>query len=44
MFTTENYCKAFKAAELVLLNAQVVLDYLKVRLRTLLAPLLQKTL
>jgi hypothetical protein len=43
VFTEKNYCKAFKAAELVPINAQVVLDCLKVQLRTLLAPLLQET-
>jgi hypothetical protein len=30
MFIEDNYCKAFKALELVSINAQVVLDYLKV--------------
>jgi hypothetical protein len=42
---TEAICrKASKALGLVLLNAQVVLDCLKVQLRTLPAPLLQETL
>jgi hypothetical protein len=42
---TEAICrKAFKALGPVSLNAQVVLDCLKVQLRTLLAPLLQETL
>jgi hypothetical protein len=41
---TEAICrKAFKALGLVPLNAQVVLDCLKVQLYTLLAPLLQET-
>jgi hypothetical protein len=44
VFIIENYYKAFKAAELVSANAQVVLDRLKVRLRTLLEPLLLETL
>jgi len=43
MFTEQNYRKAFKALGLVLINAQVVLDCLEVRLRTLLAPLLPET-
>jgi hypothetical protein len=43
VFTTENCCKAFKASGLVPLNAQVVLDRLKVRLRTLPEPLLLET-
>jgi hypothetical protein len=43
MFTEGNCCKAFKVLGLVPINAQVVLDCLKVRLRTLLAPLLQET-
>jgi hypothetical protein len=43
VFTTVNYYKAFKAAGLVPLNAQVVLDRLKVRLGTLLEPLLLET-
>jgi hypothetical protein len=29
MFITENYYKAFKVVELVSVNAQVMLDYLK---------------
>jgi hypothetical protein len=42
---TEAICrKAFKALGLVSLNAQVVLDCLKVQLYTLLALLLQETL
>jgi hypothetical protein len=44
VFITENGRKAFQVVGLVSVNAQVVLDYLKVQLRTLLAPLLQKTL
>jgi hypothetical protein len=40
VFITENYCKAFKAVGLVSANAQVVLDCLKVQLRTLPEPLL----
>jgi hypothetical protein len=40
MFTEVICRKAFKALGLVPLNAQVVLDRLKVQLRTLLAPLL----
>jgi hypothetical protein len=36
VFTIENYYKAFKVVELVSTNAQVVLDRLKVQLRTLL--------
>jgi hypothetical protein len=44
VFTTENCRKAFKAAGLVPLNAQVVLDRLEVRLRTPPAPPLQETL
>jgi hypothetical protein len=43
VFTIENYRKAFKAAGLVPTNAQVVLDRLKVRLRTPLVPLLLET-
>ena len=43
MFTEQNYRKAFKALGLVLINAQVVLDCLEVRLRTLPAPLLLET-
>ncbi|KAF1922939.1 uncharacterized protein M421DRAFT_21564, partial [Didymella exigua CBS 183.55] len=34
IFIAENCCKAFKAAGLVPLNTQVVLDHLKVHLRT----------
>jgi hypothetical protein len=42
VFTKENCQKAFKAAGLVPVNAQVVLDCLKVQLRTLLpVPLLE---
>jgi hypothetical protein len=44
MFIEANCYKAFKALELVPLKAQVVLDCLKVQLRTLLAPLLLETL
>jgi hypothetical protein len=44
VFTEENYYKAFKALEIVSINAQVVLDCLKVQLRTLLEPLLLETL
>jgi hypothetical protein len=40
VFTEANYQKAFKALGVVPINAQVVLDRLKVRLRTLPAPLL----
>jgi hypothetical protein len=43
VFTTENCRKAFKALGLVPLNAQVVLDRLKVQLRTLPEPLLLET-
>ena len=43
MFTAANCRKAFKAAGLVPLNAQVVLDRLKVRLRTPPEPLLLET-
>jgi hypothetical protein len=43
VFTTENCRKAFEAAGLVPLNAQVVLDRLEVRLRTPPAPPLQET-
>jgi hypothetical protein len=43
VFTIENCRKAFKASGLVPVNAQVVLDRLKVRLRTPLAPLLLET-
>jgi hypothetical protein len=43
VFTKENYQKAFKAAGLVPINAQVVLDRLKVRLRTPPEPLLLET-
>jgi hypothetical protein len=43
VFTEENCRKAFEASGLVPINAQVVLDCLEVRLRTLLAPLLQET-
>jgi hypothetical protein len=39
----ENCCKAFKALGIVPLNAQVVLDRLKVRLRTPLEHLLLET-
>jgi hypothetical protein len=38
VFTEENCRKAFKALGIVPINAQVVLDCLEVRLRTLLAP------
>jgi hypothetical protein len=44
MFTEINCRKAFKALELVPINAQVVLDCLKVQLRTLLALFLLETL
>jgi hypothetical protein len=44
VFTTESCRKTFKAAGLVPTNAQVVLDRLKVRLRTPLEPLLLETL
>jgi hypothetical protein len=44
VFTEAIYYKAFKALELLFLNAQVVLDYLKVQLYTLLEPLLLETL
>jgi hypothetical protein len=43
VFTEAICCKAFKASRLIPLNAQVVLDYLKVRLRTPPAPLPQET-
>ena len=43
VFTEQNCRKAFKAAGLVPINAQVVLDRLRVRLRTLLASLLLET-
>jgi hypothetical protein len=43
VFTVQNCRKAFKAAGLVPTNAQVVLDRLKVRLRTLPEPLLPET-
>jgi hypothetical protein len=41
--TEENCRKAFKALGIVLINAQIVLDRLEVRLRTLPAPLLLET-
>jgi hypothetical protein len=44
MFIEENCCKAFKALGIVPINAQVVLDCLKVQLRTLLEPFLLETL
>jgi hypothetical protein len=44
VFTEENCRKAFKASGLVPINAQVVLDRLKVQLCTPLAPLLEDTL
>ena len=44
VFTEENCRKAFKALGIVPINAQVVLDRLKVRLRNPPAPLLQETL
>jgi hypothetical protein len=44
VFIEQNYQKAFKAVGLVPINAQVVLDCLKVRLRTLLELLLLETL
>jgi hypothetical protein len=44
VFTTENCRKAFEAVGLVSANAQVVLDCLKVRLRTPPAPPSQETL
>ena len=43
IFTIENYKKAFKALGPVLLNLLIVLNRLKVRLYTLLAPLLLET-
>jgi hypothetical protein len=43
VFTEENCRKAFKALGIVPINAQVVLDCLEVRLRTLLEPLLLET-
>ena len=43
VFTEENCRKAFEASGIVPINAQVVLDHLKVRLHTLLAPLLLET-
>jgi hypothetical protein len=43
VFTEENCRKAFKALGIVPINAQVVLDRLKVRLRTPPAPLLPET-
>ncbi|KAF1363469.1 hypothetical protein EJ07DRAFT_71143, partial [Lizonia empirigonia] len=49
VFTEENCCKAFEARKMNTnqptnpINAQVVLDRLEVRLRTLPAPLLQET-
>jgi hypothetical protein len=43
VFIEENCYKAFKASGIVPINAQVVLDCLKVRLHTLLAPLLPET-
>jgi hypothetical protein len=43
VFTTENCRKAFEATGLVLLNAQIVLDGLEVRLRTPPEPLLLET-
>jgi hypothetical protein len=43
VFTEENCRKAFEASGIVPINAQVVLDRLEVRLRTLLAPLLPET-
>jgi hypothetical protein len=43
-FTEENCRKAFKALGIVLINAQVVLDRLEVRLPTSLAPLLPEML
>jgi hypothetical protein len=43
VFTTENCRKVFEAAGLVPTNAQVVLDLLEVRLRTLPEPLLLET-
>jgi hypothetical protein len=44
MFIEANYYKAFKVLEIVSINTQVVLDYLKVQLRTLLELLLLETL
>jgi hypothetical protein len=44
VFITVNRRKAFKAAGLVPLNAQVVLDRLKLQLRTPPEPLLLETL
>jgi hypothetical protein len=44
MFIEQNCYKAFKVLELVSINAQVILDCLKVQLRTLLAILLLETL
>ena len=44
VFIIENYYKAFKVLELISLNAQVILDYLTVQLRTLLEYLLLETL
>jgi hypothetical protein len=43
VFTEENCRKAFEALGIVPINAQVVLDRLEVRLRTLPAPLLPET-
>ena len=43
VFTEVNCRKAFEVSGLVPINAQMVLDRLKVRLRTPLAPLLQET-
>jgi hypothetical protein len=43
VFTEENCRKAFEASGIVPINAQIVLDRLEVRLRTLLAPLLLET-
>ena len=43
VFTEQNCRKAFEAAGLVLINAQVVLDRLEVRLRTPPEPLLPET-
>jgi hypothetical protein len=43
VFTEENCRKAFKALGIVSINAQVVLDRLEVRLRTLLELLLLET-
>ena len=44
VFTEQNCRKAFEATGLVSINAQVVLDRVEVRLRTLLEPLPPETL